>query len=172
MTVEYLKKATLTSKSDATEVHETVVGILNDIEAGGDAKALEYAAKFDRYEGSVMLTEAEIAAAADLVPEKLKADIRFAHANVKRFAEMQKGTVADVEIEMQPGFVAGQKAIPVDAAGCYVPGGPLQPHCLGDHDSHHGEGGRMQAHHRVFTAAPRRRRRSCDYLCRAHLRRR
>jgi sulfopropanediol 3-dehydrogenase len=123
MTLEYLKKATLTSKSDASEVHETVVNILNDIEAGGDAKALEYAAKFDRYEGNVLLTPEEIEAASALVPDKLKADIQFAHDNVRRFAEQQKATVANIEVEMAPGFIAGQKAIPVDAAGCYVPGG-------------------------------------------------
>ncbi|MEM6939932.1 MAG: histidinol dehydrogenase [Pseudomonadota bacterium] len=123
MTVEYLKRATLTSTSNASEVHETVSSILADIEAGGDAKAMEYAAKFDRYAGNILLTQEEIAAAADLVPEKMKADILFAHQNVKRFAELQKSTVADVEMEIQPGFVAGQKAIPVDAAGCYVPGG-------------------------------------------------
>ncbi len=123
MTREYLKKATLAAKSDASEVHETVKNILSDIEAGGDAKAMEYAAKFDRYEGSVMLSAEEIEAACALVPEKLKADIRFSHDNVKRFAEAQKATVSDVELEIVPGFIAGQKAIPVDAAGCYVPGG-------------------------------------------------
>ncbi|WP_299693890.1 histidinol dehydrogenase [uncultured Tateyamaria sp.] len=123
MTREYLKKATLTAKSDASEVHETVKTILADIEAGGDAKAMEYAAKFDRYEGNVLLTPEEIEAAAALVPEKLKADIRFAHDNVRRFAEAQKATVSDVEVEIVPGMIAGQKAIPVDAAGCYVPGG-------------------------------------------------
>lgn len=123
MAVEYLKKATLTSKSGASEVHETVVNILDDIEAGGDAKALEYAAKFDKYEGNVLLTAEEIEAAAAQVPDKLKADIQFAHDNVRRFAERQKATVANVEMEMSPGFIAGQKAIPVDAAGCYVPGG-------------------------------------------------
>lgn len=120
---EYLKKATLTAKSDASKTHETVKAILDDIEQGGDAKALEYAAKFDRYEGNVVLTEAEIEAACALVPEKLKADIRFAHDNVRRFAEIQKSTLTNVEMEIEPGFVAGQKAIPVDAAGCYVPGG-------------------------------------------------
>ncbi|MEP1587895.1 MAG: histidinol dehydrogenase [Tateyamaria sp.] len=123
MTREYLKKATLTATSDASEVHETVKNILLDIEAGGDAKAKEYAVKFDRFEGNVMMTKAEIDAACALVPEKLKADIRFAHDNVRRFAELQKGTVTDVEMEIVPGFVAGQKIIPVDAAGCYVPGG-------------------------------------------------
>jgi len=123
MTRVYLKKATLTSASGASDVHDTVVGILNDIEQGGDAKALEYAAKFDQYDGNVLLSAEEIEAAIAQVPDKLKADIRFAHDNVKRFAEIQKGTVADVEMEIVPGFVAGQKAIPVDAAGCYVPGG-------------------------------------------------
>lgn len=123
MTREYLKRATLTAASDATETHEIVKTILVEIEAGGDAKAREYAAKFDGYEGSVLLSDAEVQAACALVPERLKADIQFAHANVRRFAEAQKTTMTDVEIEVVPGFVAGQKAIPVDAAGCYVPGG-------------------------------------------------
>jgi sulfopropanediol 3-dehydrogenase len=123
MTREYLKKAALTSKSDASKTHEIVSGILSDIESGGDAAAMEYAAKFDQYEGNVLMTPEEIEAACALVPEKLKADIRFAHDNVKRFAETQKSTLTDVEMEIEPGFIAGQKAIPVDAAGCYVPGG-------------------------------------------------
>jgi len=123
MARDYLKKATLTAKSDASKTHEIVVDILNDIEDGGDAKALEYAAKFDKYEGNVLLTQDDIEAAIELVPEKLKQDIQFAHDNVRRFAELQKSTVHDVETEIVPGFVAGQKAIPVDAAGCYVPGG-------------------------------------------------
>ncbi len=120
---EYLKKATLTARSDVSEVQEIVTNILADIEEGKDAKALEYAAKFDGYDGSVLLSPEEIKAACALVPEKLKADIRFSHDNVRRFAETQKSTLQDVEVEIVPGFVAGQKAIPVDAAGCYVPGG-------------------------------------------------
>ncbi|MCE8539753.1 histidinol dehydrogenase [Ruegeria pomeroyi] len=123
MTIEYLKKASLTSKSDASDVQETVRAILADIEAGGDQVALDYAAKFDRYEGSIILSPEEIETACALVPEKLKADIRFAHDNVRRFAETQKATLTDVELEVVPGVITGQKAIPVDAAGCYVPGG-------------------------------------------------
>ena len=123
MALEYLKKASLTSTSDASNVHELVAGILDDIEKGGDAKALEYAAKFDKYEGNVMLTPEEIEAACALVPEKLKRDIDFSHANVKKFAEAQKATLTDIEVEIVPGLIAGQKTIPVDAAGCYVPGG-------------------------------------------------
>ena len=123
MARDYLKKATLTAQSDASNVHDIVRGILNDIEDGGDAKALEYAQKFDKYDGNVILTQEEIAAACALVPQKLKDDIQFAHENVRRFAEAQKATVSDVEHEVVPGLIAGQKAIPVDAAGCYVPGG-------------------------------------------------
>jgi sulfopropanediol 3-dehydrogenase len=119
----YLKKAALTSRSDAGETTATVAKILSDIEAGGEAVALEYAAKFDRYEGNVQLTVEEIEAASALVPQKLKDDILFARDNVRRFAEVQKGTVADVEYEVNPGFIAGQKAIPIAAAGCYVPAG-------------------------------------------------
>ena len=123
MPIAYLKKASKTSTTDASDVHETVRTILAEIEAGGDKAALEYAARFDKYDGSIILSPAEIEAACALVPEKLKADIRFAHDNVRRFAELQKATVSDVEMEIVPGLTAGQKAIPVDAAGCYVPGG-------------------------------------------------
>ncbi len=123
MTREYLKKATLTSTSDATDVSATVQSILNDIETRGDAGALEYAAKFDNYSGNVILSEDEINAAIALVPERLKRDIDFAHDNVRRFAEAQKETLKDIEIEVVPGLIAGQKSIPVDAAGCYIPGG-------------------------------------------------
>ncbi len=123
MTREYLKKATLTSESDAGETNKIVQSILDDIEAGGDAKAMEYAAKFDKYDGPVLLSEADIAEASAKVPEKLKRDIEFAHANVKKFAEAQKETIKDVEVEIVPGLIAGQKSIPVSAAGCYVPGG-------------------------------------------------
>jgi sulfopropanediol 3-dehydrogenase len=96
---------------------------LQEIEAGGDQVARAYAAKFDKYEGNIILTPEEIEKACALVPEKLKADIRFAHDNVRRFAEMQKASLKDDQIEVVPGFIAGQKAIPVNAAGCYVPGG-------------------------------------------------
>ena len=119
----YLKKATLTAQSGASGVHDIVNGILTDIEAGGDDTAREYAVKFDKYDGNIILTDEEIQEACDRVPEKLKQDIQFAHDNVRRFAEAQKSTVKDIEYEITPGLIAGQKAIPVDAAGCYVPGG-------------------------------------------------
>ncbi len=123
MTVEYLKKAPLHSRSDAGETRDIVGKILDEIEAGGDEKALEYAAKFDNYQGAILLSAEAIKTASALVPDKMRRDIKFAHANVKKFAEVQKSTVADFETEVVPGLIAGQKAIPVNAAGCYIPGG-------------------------------------------------
>lgn len=123
MAREYLKKAVLTSSSDASDVHDTVKRILDEIEAGGDAAARAYASKFDKYNGNIVLTADEIAAAAVAVPKKLKEDIHFAHDNVRRFAIAQKATVGDVEVEIVPGLFAGQKVMPVNAAGCYIPGG-------------------------------------------------
>ena len=123
MAREYLKKAAKTAQTDSSSVHETVTGILSDIEARGEEAAREYAAKFDKYEGSVILSAEEIEAASTRVPQKLKDDIAFAHDNIKRFAEAQKSTMQPVELEIRPGLIAGQKTIPVRAAGCYVPGG-------------------------------------------------
>ncbi|MEM7440647.1 MAG: histidinol dehydrogenase [Pseudomonadota bacterium] len=123
MAREYLKKATKTAQTGSSDVQETVRGILSDIEARREDAAMEYAAKFDKYEGAVILSADEIAAASARVPQKLKDDIAFAHDNIRRFAEAQKGTLTPVELEVQPGLMAGQRAIPVRAAGCYVPGG-------------------------------------------------
>ena len=123
MTIKYLKKAPLHSRSNDTKTQKIVQDILSEIEEGGDEKALEYAAKFDNYDGEVILSNNAIDAAAALVPEKMKQDIKFAHSNVERFAKAQKSTVANFETEVVPGLIAGQKAIPVNAAGCYIPGG-------------------------------------------------
>lgn len=123
MSRNYLKKAPKTSSTDAGDVRATVQGILDEIEAGGEEAARKYAKQFDRYDGNILLTDDEVAAAAEQVSPKLKDDIRFAHDNVRRFAEAQMETLINVETEVVPGLVAGQKSIPVRAAGCYVPGG-------------------------------------------------
>ena len=123
MAIDYLKKATLTAKSDSGSVTQTVQGLLDEIESGGDQAALACAARFDRYDGNVILTADDIADACAQVPERLKADIQFAHDNVRRFAEAQKGTLQDIELEVIQGLICGQKSIPVHTAGCYIPGG-------------------------------------------------
>ncbi|OCW58334.1 histidinol dehydrogenase [Hoeflea olei] len=119
----YLKKAEKTASAESGSVRDTVQAILDQIETGGEEAARRYAEQFDRYTGNIVVTREEIARAASQLPQKLKDDIRFAHDNVKKFAEAQKSTLGDVEVEIVPGLVAGQKIIPIEAAGCYVPGG-------------------------------------------------
>ena len=119
----YLKKAAKTSSTDSGSVRDTVQAILDEIETGGEDAARRFAEKFDRYTGNIVVTREEIDRAASSLPQRLKDDIRFAHDNVRKFAEAQKKTLGDVEVEIVPGLVAGQKTIPCQAAGCYVPGG-------------------------------------------------
>lgn len=123
MNREYLKRAERTPSTDHADVRETVQTILDDIEAGGDEAAMKYAAKFDQYEGAVLLDAAAIKAASDAVSEQLKKDIEFAHDNVRRFAEVQRNSLKDATLEIQPGFTLGQKSVACETAGCYVPGG-------------------------------------------------
>jgi len=123
MTVKYLKKAVRTAETDSGDTRATVEAILAEIEAGGDEAVRRYSAKFDKYAGNIELTAEEIEEACARVPQKLRDDIDFAQDNVRRFAEAQKQTMADVTVEIIPGLIAGQKCIPVQTAGCYVPGG-------------------------------------------------
>ncbi len=123
MSRTYLKRAKRTAESGQDAVRHSVQSMLDRIERDGDAAVLSFARELDNWRGDVLVSEADLAAAERAVPEKLKADIRFAHDNIRRFAEAQKATISDCQIEVQPGFWAGQKQIPVEAAGCYVPGG-------------------------------------------------
>ena len=123
MTITYLKKATRTAETGQTDVRAAVETLLARIDAGGEDAVRQLAAEMDRWTGPVVVTPDELAAAIARVPETLKDDIRFAHANIARFARAQRGTISDCEIEVIPGLLAGQKQIPVASAGCYVPGG-------------------------------------------------
>jgi sulfopropanediol 3-dehydrogenase len=97
--------------------------MLEEIEAGGEEKAIEYAEKLDNYTGNIVVTEEEIAAASAKVSQQVKDDIQFSYDRVRGFAEKQRATLVDFEVELSPGLFAGQKQIPVQTAGCYVPGG-------------------------------------------------
>lgn len=123
MAVKYLKKAEKTAATGEQDVRATVQGILDDIEQGGDEKAREYAAKFDKWDGEITVSKDTIAAAAARVPERLKDDIRFSYDRVRRFAEAQRDAIKDTQIDLMEGLTAGHRNIPVGAAGCYVPGG-------------------------------------------------
>jgi sulfopropanediol 3-dehydrogenase len=123
MTITYLKKATRTAETGQTDVRAGVEALLEQIETGGEAAVRGLAESLDKWDGPIVVTREDIANATRLVPDALKDDIRFAHGNIKRFAQAQRGTISDCEIEVIPGLLAGQKQIPVEAAGCYVPGG-------------------------------------------------
>ena len=119
----YLRKAAKTAEADHQDVRAVVQKMLVDIAAGGENAARQFAKDLDKWSGEIIVSPETRRAAAALVPDRLKADIRFAHDNVRRFAEAQRATVTDCEIEILPGLAAGQKQIPIAAAGCYVPGG-------------------------------------------------
>ncbi|PMR73592.1 histidinol dehydrogenase [Billgrantia endophytica] len=106
------------------KVRETVEQTLQTIEARGDEAVRELSAKFDRWSpASFRLTQAEIEQAmSELTTQELE-DIRFAQAQIRRFAEAQLASMQSLEVETQPGVVLGHKHIPVSAVGCYVPGG-------------------------------------------------
>ena len=123
MSINYLKKASKTSATDESDVREAVQTMLDELRADGEEKARELAAKFDNWQGAIVLSAEDWAKASAQVPEQLKADIRFAHANVRRFAEAQRQAIRDTEIEVSPGLIAGHKNIPLNTAGCYIPGG-------------------------------------------------
>jgi sulfopropanediol 3-dehydrogenase len=105
-------------------VRATVEGVLGEIAARGDAAVRELSARFDRYEpASFRLTGSEIEAAVARVPARDMADIRFAQEQVRRFAQAQRDSLRDIEVETLPGVILGHRTIPVRSVGCYVPGG-------------------------------------------------
>lgn len=123
MAREYLKKAAKTATTNSGSVEAIVREMLETIREGGDQAALDYAEKLDKFTGPAILSADDIEAAMAKVPQKLRDDMKFAHDNIRRFATAQKATLSDLELEITPGLIAGQRAIPVRAAGCYVPGG-------------------------------------------------
>ncbi|NNE52745.1 MAG: histidinol dehydrogenase [Sulfitobacter sp.] len=126
MTITYLKRG----KSDAersdedARTREAVEATLKDIEARGDAAVRELSEKFDSYSPPAFrLSPSEIDALIAKVTPREMADLKYAQENVRRFAQAQRDSMLDIEVEMQPGVILGHKNIPVQSVGCYVPGG-------------------------------------------------
>ena len=119
----YLKKADRTAQTDQQDVRAAVRKLLAEIETGGEEAARAMAQRFDGWTGAPVLTRDDLEAAIAQVPQQTRDDIRFARDNIQRFAEAQRETIHDMEVEILPGLLAGQRQIPVSAAGCYVPGG-------------------------------------------------
>ncbi|WP_417721875.1 histidinol dehydrogenase [Salipiger sp.] len=126
MAITHLKRGKPSDErsQDDARVRETVEAILSDIEARGDAAVRELSETFDKYAPAAFrLTQAEIDALIARVSPRDLDDIRFAQAQVRNFAEAQRASMTDIEVETLPGVILGHRNIPVQSVGCYIPGG-------------------------------------------------
>lgn len=126
MTVLYLKRGKPDSErvEDDKKVKKVVEGVLRDIELRGDKAVREFSTKFDGFERvNFQLNTSEIEAAIQKVSARDMEDIKFAQSQIRTFAQAQRASMTDIEIETLPGVILGHKNIPVKSVGCYVPGG-------------------------------------------------
>jgi sulfopropanediol 3-dehydrogenase len=123
MATKYLKKAGKTPETESGNAQAVASEMLAQIQARGEEAVREYAAKLDNWTGDIVVSRDEIDRRARAVPEMVKADIAFAAEQVRRFAVAQRNSIEEFEVELHPGLVAGQRLIPVNVAGCYVPTG-------------------------------------------------
>jgi sulfopropanediol 3-dehydrogenase len=124
--IRYLKRGKDTAAISAADakVRQTVEAILADITARGDDAVKEYSKKFDNWEPKEFtLSNDEINKAIKKLSARELEDIQFAQTQVRNFAQIQRDSMLDVEVETLPGVVLGHKHIPVNAVGCYIPGG-------------------------------------------------
>jgi sulfopropanediol 3-dehydrogenase len=123
---KYLKRSrsAVQRAEDDSIVRATVEGILGDIEKRGDAAVRELSVKFDKWDRTdYRLTDAEIKDCMSQLSSRNIDDIKFAQEQVRNFAQHQRDSMKDIEVETLPGIVLGHKNIPVNSVGCYVPGG-------------------------------------------------
>ena len=123
MAITFLKKADPRPSAENNDIRDIVSVMLDNIEREGEQAVRRYAKQLDGWTGDIVLSNQTRQAACARVPKDLKEDIQFAHNNICRFADAQKATIGECQIEVIPGLIAGQKQIPVSSAGCYVPGG-------------------------------------------------
>jgi len=127
--MEYIKKAEKTAESNTKKIRGIVKDILVQIGENGERAVADLAKKFDGWEGDFVLSEEKKQRLIATVPEDIKQDIRFAHEQVHGFATAQKESLREFEIETIPGVRLGQRIIPMDVAGCYIPGGRFAHAC-------------------------------------------
>lgn len=123
MGTTYLKKAEKTALSETATAREVAERMLAKIVEGREDAVRAYAQELDNWSGPILVTQEEIERRSAEVPDQVKADISYAIANVRSFAEAQRDSTRDVEIECAPGVTLGQKLVPCSVAGCYVPTG-------------------------------------------------
>lgn len=124
--MQYLKRgaaADVRAQGDR-KVRDIVEAALADIAARGDVAVREMSIKFDGWDrDDYRLSQSEIDAAVDSLSPQERKDIEFAQTQVRNFATIQRASMTDVEVETLPGVILGHKNVPINAAGCYVPGG-------------------------------------------------
>ena len=124
MAITYLKKSPKTSSTDDKKTAGIVEDLLKEIEQSKEQGCIDLTKKFDKYEGDIIVSKERIEEIKKTLDQKTKDDIQFSYERVRKFAEAQlKNYGQDFEVELSKGLDAGQKLIPVNTAGCYIPGG-------------------------------------------------
>ena len=123
MAVIRLKTAAASAAQIEAQARDVAAEMIATIEKGGEAAVRDYASKLDRWSGDIVVGDSEIERRTAAIPTGERRDIEFATAQVRRFAQAQLASVREFEIEVAPGLVAGQRLVPVNVAGCYVPTG-------------------------------------------------
>ena len=123
MSIKYIKKSSQSASVAAEDTTKIVRTMLHEIELGGEARTREYARELDGWDSEIIVGDAQIAAAKTTLDSQTRRDIEFSHARVKKFANDQLQSMHEFETELSPGLFAGQKLVPVETAGCYIPGG-------------------------------------------------
>lgn len=127
--MEYLKRAETSAEAFSNEARKTVESFLADIRANGEDAIRKIAKKLDNWDQDFILSDKKRKALIDSVSEEKKADIRFAHEQIVAFAQAQRNSITDFEMTTPAGVRAGQKVVPMDVAGCYIPGGRFAHTC-------------------------------------------
>ncbi|TMI06034.1 MAG: histidinol dehydrogenase [Betaproteobacteria bacterium] len=123
MSIQYLKRAAKSPETETATARAVAEQMLAEIARNGEQAVRDYAAKLDHWTGPIVMTAEEIERRIRDIPGAVKHDIEFATERVRRFAQAQRESIREFTIEMQPGLTAGQRLIPVNVAGCYVPTG-------------------------------------------------
>src|SRR3984885_12488515 len=121
VSIIHLKKAAKLAETEPEAARKVVAEMLAAIEVGGEAAVRDYAAKLDGSSGDIVLDAVAIDRQTRDIPDAIKDDIAFAAGQVRRFADAQRASVHDFAMEIAPGLQLGQKLVPVNTAGCYVP---------------------------------------------------
>ena len=123
MSIEYLKRAAKTPRSDTDAARQVAADMLADIKRRGETAVREYAEKLDRWSGDIIVSPEQVERRTARIDASTKRDIEFATEQVRRFAEAQRESLREFSVEIQRGLIAGQRIVPVNVAGCYVPTG-------------------------------------------------